>query len=166
MMRERGDWGRERGGHSRLDRRARGQKARAQLGSGSRSPDTRAVTGRCTGPSCLAGSARSCCILPLSLRPFALRPLLRPLLLDAADRAAASLQRLHALHREIETFSSSAASSPSSPSASCTAHPALCSVEPLPSSSRCTKTFSSLRLCHVHARMRGARAGCVWRGAL
>ena len=134
--------------------------------AGSRSPDTRAVTGRCTGPSCLAGSARSCCILPLSLRPFALRPLLRPLLLDAADRAAASLQRLHALHRELETFSSSAASSPSSPSASCTAHPALCSVEPLPSSSRCTKTFSSLRLCHVHARMRGARAGCVWRGAL
>ena len=101
MMRERGDWGRERGGHSRLDRRARGQKARAQfmmVGFWLTLPGhegSHLMMYRTLMPlSCLAGSARSCCILPLSLRPFALRPLLRPLLLDAAGRAAASLQRL------------------------------------------------------------------------
>ena len=56
-----GDWGRERGGHRRLDRGARGQQARA-LSISTHTPRGSAVF------SSHADPRRACCILPLLLR--------------------------------------------------------------------------------------------------
>jgi len=67
-----------------LDRGARDLEARAQLSTWLTLPE-----GGSTGLSCLAGQARSCCILPLLVRLLALCPSLRLLLLDGACEPAA-----------------------------------------------------------------------------